>query len=293
MVPSIHNHTQAHQNKKSRIVAITSGKGGVGKTTLSINLARILTELQKRVLLIDADLGLANVDIHLGLQSQYTLQDVIGGRKKFQDIALVVSNGFRVIPASSGVQNLTDLNPEERDFLIGVFQKGAESTDIVLLDIGAGIGANAVKFSQASDEVLVITHPEPAAITDAYAMMKILWTGAPDKKISFIMNMVQVETEAERMAQNLKSVCRQFLNHDPDCVGFLPVESKMRTALVKRKVFVELYPDSLYAQKLKEAAFKFFFHKSFGPIARGFSGFISKLMKKMAGSGIDIPSGSA
>ena len=123
MVPSIHNHTQAHQNKKSRIVAITSGKGGVGKTTLSINLARILTELQKRVLLIDADLGLANVDIHLGLQSRYTLQDVITGRKKFQDIALVVSNGFRVIPASSGVQNLTDLNPEERDFLIGVFQK--------------------------------------------------------------------------------------------------------------------------------------------------------------------------
>lgn len=293
MVPSIHNQTPAYQNKKSRIVAIASGKGGVGKTTLSINLARILTELQKRVLLIDADLGLANVDIHLGLQSRYTLQDVITGRKKFQDIALVVSNGFRVIPASSGVQNLTDLNPEERDFLIGVFQKGAESTDIVLLDIGAGIGANAVKFSQASDEVLVITHPEPAAITDAYAMMKILWTGAPGKKISFIMNMVQVETEAKRMAQNLKSVCRQFLNHDPECVGFLPVESKMRTALVKRKVFVELYPDSLYAQKLKEAAFKFFFHKSFGPIARGFSGFISKLMKKMAGSGIDIPSGSA
>jgi len=161
-------------NRPVKVIAVTGGKGGVGKTNLSINLSIALAELRRRVVLLDADLGLANVDVLLGLKAQYNLADVLDGSKRLQDVMLNGPAGIKVVPASSGVQQMTSLSPQEHAALIYAFNELADQLDVLMIDTAAGISDTVLSFVQAAQEVIIVVCDEPSSITDAYALMKLL-----------------------------------------------------------------------------------------------------------------------
>src|SRR3989337_2251068 len=197
---------------KVRTIVVTSGKGGVGKTNIAANLAMIFRRNKKRVLLIDLDLGLANIDILLGIRPEYTLQDVIEGRKQMKDIIMQGPDGIKFVPASSGIEDLTSLSEKQMEMLFKGFCDLDDELDIVIVDTGAGISSNVLSFVLASNEILLITTPEHTAITDAYAMIKALSRKKKDLNIKLLVNLSNSREEAELTMKKIASVTHRFLN---------------------------------------------------------------------------------
>jgi flagellar biosynthesis protein FlhG len=227
-----------------RVFAITSGKGGVGKTAVAANVALALAKMQKNVLIIDADLGLANIDVVFGLTPRYNLNHFFKGERRLEEIMVEGPHGIRILPAGSGVQQFTHLDGaqqlrfmEELDSLHGLF-------DVVLIDTEAGISENVTYFSVAAQDVLMVTTPDPTAITDAYALMKLLSTRYHQKAFSLIVNSVANAEEGLDVFQKLTTVANRYLSISIDYLGCIPFDKRMSESIRRQQPMLELYPGS-------------------------------------------------
>jgi flagellar biosynthesis protein FlhG len=229
--------------KPIKVVSFTSGKGGVGKTNLIVNTSLELLRRGKKVLLIDSDLGLANVDVVLGLAPKYNLHHLFSGEKTIEEIMVDGPNGLKILPASSGIQEMTNLTNEERfGFLNAVEQTG--NFDYIMLDTGAGISDNVLYFNSSAQDIFVIITPEPTSLTDGYAIIKVLNTKYKINRFKIITNMVKTRLEGEQVFERLSKVASHFLNVGLDFAGFVYKDSTITQSVVKQTPFSILYPNS-------------------------------------------------
>ena len=229
---------------RRRVLAVTSGKGGVGKTNIVTNLAIALARQGARVLVLDGDLGLANVDLLLGVAPQYDLQDAILGDKKIEDIVLEGPDGIRVIPASSGVEELANLDEYRTECLLRSLASVEEDVDLILIDAPSGIGAHAVALSQAADEILVVTTPEPTAFSDAYAMIKVLSQRPLKCTPALLVNQANSESDALEVSRRVQSVAKRFLNLEIEYWGFILADESVPKSVLRQEPFLSTYPYS-------------------------------------------------
>lgn len=239
-----------------KVIAVTGGKGGVGKTNLSVNLSVALAELQRRVVLMDADLGLANVDVLLGLQARFTLADVLRGERSVRDILLPGPGGMKVVPASSGVQNMANLSAQEHAAIIHSFNELSDQLDVLVIDTAAGISDTVVSFVRAAQEVVVVVCDEPSSIADAYALIKVLNSKHDVFRFRVIANMTRSTQEGIQLFNKLNGICDRFLDVSLQHLGSVPFDENVRKAVQKRKAFVEFAPRSKAAQSVRAIAQK-------------------------------------
>lgn len=225
-------------------LAITSGKGGVGKTNIAVNLSICLAARGIRVTLVDADMGLANADLLMNVQPRYTLSHVLSGVRSLDEISEVGPGGIRFIPGASGVHEIAALSEFERQVLIAQLQKLETSTDIMVFDCGAGISRNVISFALAADRVLIVTTPEPTALTDAYATIKALHREGCRARMCLFVNMAGSRTVARATYERIAGVARRFLNYSLADYGYLLHDSAVELAVQARCPFVIRYPGS-------------------------------------------------
>jgi flagellar biosynthesis protein FlhG len=238
-----------------RVISVTSGKGGVGKTNIVGGLALALTEIGHKVLILDADLGLANIDIIFGVHPKYNIGHVLSGEKGLKDIIVPGPNGIRIIPAGSGFVHLTHLSDGQKLSLLAEFEALEDAFDFFLIDTGAGISTNVTYFNLAADECIIVVTAEPTSVTDAYAMIKVMSTEHGEKRFKLLMNMVTDEKEAKNVYLNLCQAADRFLNGVVlEYMGFIPQDEKVRHAVLNRKSFFDLFPQSAASQKLRQVA---------------------------------------
>ncbi len=230
--------------KRARRIAVTSGKGGVGKSNISLNLAITFGKLGQRVLLVDADTNLANLDILLGLKMRATLYDVITGDAYFSEVLTNGPAGIKILPGSSGVVEMLERDSEVRNKMISAFEEFERLYDIILIDTGAGLSENVMQFVVGADDVILVTNSEPTSITDAYAMVKVAITRNPMLKIMVLINLAQRQRDAMDTFEKLQLAVRNFLHVDLDLLGYLPVDPNVPVAVAKREPFATLFPRS-------------------------------------------------
>ncbi len=233
-----------NQKSATRVYAITSGKGGVGKTAVVANIAASMAKMGKKVLILDADLGLANIDVVFGLAPKYNLNHFFAGDRELSDILADGPHGIKILPAGSGVQNFTRLNSKQKLKLLDGLDEMHNEFDFVLIDTEAGISENVTYFNTAAQEILVVTTPDPTAITDAYALMKLLSTQYHEKRFNLVVNQIQHENEALDVYRKLTMVSNRYLEISIDFLGSIPADKQMTDAIRKQSVIVDLYPSS-------------------------------------------------
>lgn len=245
------------KTKDLRVISVTSGKGGVGKTNVVANLALALCRLGKRVLILDADLGLGNMDVLLGLNPRYTIQHVLSGEKRLEEVIVNVPAGFHLLPAASGIQELTDLTQAQRMFLLDEFDALQQFFDVLFIDTGAGISANVMYFNFAAMEKVVVITNEPASLTDAYALIKVLANKYHQKKFRILINSARTSQEAEQIYRHLCVVVDKFLGSlSLDYLGWIPYDDNVPKAVRRQQAVLELYPLSKASKKFMDVAEK-------------------------------------
>jgi flagellar biosynthesis protein FlhG len=226
------------------VLSITSGKGGVGKTNTSVNLAIALASSGARVTVLDADLGLANVEVLVGLNSLFNLHHVVTGERRMSEILVKGPGGISVVPGSSGIARLADLGPVARENVLKGLEELQESNDFIVIDTMAGIGQNAVAFTAAADEVLLVTTPEPSSIVDAYAMTKSVFQMRDDAVFRLIVNQALNEAQAKAVAAKVTHVAQQFLGRQISYLGFVPRDPHVQQSVMQSQPFFLRYPDA-------------------------------------------------
>lgn len=240
--------------QKVKVIAVSGGKGGVGKTNVSLNTAIALGQLGKRVLVLDADLGLANVDVMLGLRVQRNLSHVLSGESELDDIIIEGPAGIKIIPATSGTQSMVDLTPSEHAGLIRAFSDMQTEFDFLVVDTAAGISDMVLSFARASQDVMLVVCDEPTSITDCYALMKLLSRDHGVFKFKVVANMVRSPKEGQQLFAKLTKVTDRFLDVALELVSVIPFDENMRKSVRKQQVIVEAYPDSPAAKAFKALA---------------------------------------
>ena len=238
---------QVAVKKKSntRVVAITSGKGGVGKTNIVANLGYALSKLGERVLILDADLGLANLDVLLGIAPKYNFSHVIMGTKNIREITVKGPGNISILPASSGIQELTKLTKKQGLHFLAELDVFLDSYDILLIDTAAGISSNVMYFNTTAQEVLVVVSPEPTSITDAYALMKVLSLKYSQNYFKLIVNMAASEEEAREVFRQLNLVAERFLDISIEYMGYVLNDMNVKKSVRQQKIVSELFPDTV------------------------------------------------
>ncbi len=239
-----------------RVISVTSGKGGVGKTNISANLAYFLTRMRKRTLILDADTGLANIDVILGLTPEHNLHDVLSGEASFSDAVIKGPGGIMVLPASSGIAEMAELSAGQKLTLLGGLGDFRNKIDYMLVDTAAGIARNVLYFNAAASEIIVVATPEPTSLTDAYALIKVLYQRHAKKRFRLIVNMVKSKGEAKEVYERLSRATDHFLNLTVNYLGYVEMDGNVTDAVRKQKVFAELYPDSPASRCLRGIAEK-------------------------------------
>jgi len=231
-------------SRSTRIIAISSGKGGVGKTNVVVNLALAMARQNRRVVILDADLGLANIDVIMGIQPRFNLQHVITGQKTIREVVVPAEFGVQVISGGSGLADLANLKDEQRDTLIASFAELESMADVLLVDTGAGIGANVLQFILAAQELIVVTTPEPTAITDAYSLIKVVSRLSTDVALKLLVNQIRTAREAEEITNNITGVAKRFLHLEIGSYGSLPYDSNLVKAVRRQMPVTLAYPNS-------------------------------------------------
>lgn len=239
-----------------QVIAITSGKGGVGKTNISVNIAVALAHMGKKVMVMDADLGLANIDIMLGLHPKYNLSHVISGERTLDEIVVDGPAGIQVIPASSGTQQMAELTPRQHAGVVQAFSELGQDLDVLIVDTAAGIADSVVSFIRAAQEVVVVVCDEPTSITDAYAMIKLLNRDYGLQRFRVVSNMVHSIQEGRELFLKMVKVTDRFLDVTLDFMGSVPFDVSLRKSMQKQKAVVEAYPRSKVAIAFKNLAKK-------------------------------------
>lgn len=242
------------RTKPVKVIAVTAGKGGVGKSNVSVNLAVALAQQNKSVMLLDADLGLANVDIMLGLHTKYNLSHVLQGVCHLSDIILQGPNGVRVIPASSGTEFMTQLTSAEHAGIIDAFNELTDDLDYMIIDTAAGISDTVLSFTRSSQELIVVVCDEPTSLTDAYALIKVMSKRYEWSNFHILANMVRQVKDGRELFNKLFRVSEQFLDVHLNYLGAIPFDEHVHKAVKKQKPVVIAYPESEAAVSLKELA---------------------------------------
>ncbi len=253
-----HNRAeQARSNRAAtplRAIAITSGKGGVGKSNIVLNLCLALSRRGRRVFLLDADMGLANVDVLLGLTPKHTLEHVMSGQMQIEDIVVKGAEDFWILPSSSGISELSELSYDQQMYLFQELSRLEHSIDYLFIDTGAGISSNVMRFNASANEVIVVANPEPTSITDAYALMKLLAIKYHIREFSLIANSVNSPEDGRSVYERLNGVCEQFLKVNLSFLGSVPLDPAIPRAVRKQRPVLLSAPQSPAARNLERIA---------------------------------------
>jgi len=231
-----------HQARQTRTIAVTSGKGGVGKSNVALNLAILMAGVGNRVALVDADMGLANLDLLVGIDVVGNLSHVVAGSRALADVIVDLPCGVQFVPGASGLAKLASLSEFQRAQLLRELTRLEGDNDVIIVDTGAGIGPDVLHFVGSADIALVVTAPEPTAITDAYAVIKLLARRGYDGQVSVLVNQVASRHEARAAFQRISTVARQFLQVRVLDAGYMLDDPKVREAVRSREAFVLAYP---------------------------------------------------
>jgi flagellar biosynthesis protein FlhG len=237
-----------------KIIAVTSGKGGVGKTNVVANLSASLSDLGKKIVVLDADFGLANIDVLLGLTPRYHLGHVLFGNKSLTEVMVQGPKGVRIIPASSGLQRMSELTITQRKQLVDSFTQLDSETDYFIIDTAAGISKNVTHFLMSAQEVIVVSAPEPTAIVDAYAVVKIILAEDPGKIIHILVNSVDQAEDAHEVFCQINSVVKRFLNREVIYLGHIERDSHVCQAVRSQVLVTHRFPNAPASRCFRELA---------------------------------------
>ena len=260
-----------------RVIAVTGGKGGVGKTSVSVNLGIALADMGRRVMLLDADLGLANIDVVLGLHPKHDLSDVMSGERSLEEVVVTGPSGIQVVPGASGLKQMAELSAAEHTGLIHAFSEVANNVDVLLIDTAAGISDQVISFSRAAQEVVVVVCDEPASITDAYAIIKLLNREHGIRRFRVLANMIRSVQEGRDLFNKMCRVTDQYLDVMVSYMGGIPYDDNLRKAVKSQKPVVAAFPRSRSAQAFKNLAKR----ADNWPVASGVSGQLQFFVERL------------
>ncbi len=272
--------------RETRIITVTSGKGGVGKTCIAVNLAVQLARSGKKVLLLDADLGMANVDIMLGIRPKYTLADVLSGKRSIQDVIVPTRyRNMKVIGGVSGMASIANLPDHKRKLFIRELQKLSEA-DYLIIDTGAGITRNVIDFVLAAEDAFIIVNPEPTSLQDAYGVIKVLSRAKRSMlpELNIIVNRAFTEEQGDRIYAKLKGAAVHFLGLHVKHFGTITEDRKVRNSILERKPFVDGYPECPASVKMQEMAQIIDNQIIINSLGTGISGLVRRLMSHQRSS---------
>lgn len=248
------DESQQTPRRVGRAIVVTSGKGGVGKTNISVNLAVALSQLGRKVTVMDADLGMANADVLCDLSLRSGLEDVVAGKKRLDEIAVNAPGGFQLLPGAGGVPSIADLPEVERNRLIDALARLEAQNDYLIVDTGAGIGASVMGFVAAVERILVVTTPEPTAITDAYAMIKTIRHRRPNARARLVVNQVSSLAEGISVHARMDQASRRFLGVGIGFAGSIPKDNHVPQAVRRRSPLLLTAPNSPAARAIRQLA---------------------------------------
>jgi flagellar biosynthesis protein FlhG len=264
-----------------KVIAVTGGKGGVGKTTVSVNLAVSIAAQGRNVMLLDADLGMANVDVLLGLRTRFHLGHVIKGECLLEDAIVTGPHGLQIVPAASGVKRMANLSEAEHAGIIRAFSDLYHRVEVLVVDTAAGLHDSVTTFSQAAHHVVVVVCDEPASITDAYALIKVLSREHGVQRFQILANQTRHLGEGADLFQKISRVCDQFLDVGLEFAGCIPFDDYLRRAVQRQTAVVDAYPaciSSVALKKLASMADKW-------PVPQGARGHLEFFVERMVGAG--------
>ncbi len=261
----------------ARVITVSSGKGGVGKTNFAVNLSLALQRQGKRVTIIDADLGLANVDVVLGLVPKYSLSHVIRKEKSIQDVIMEGPEGLRVISGGSGVMDLVNLDEEEVVTLIESFHHLNQDADYIIIDTGAGLSSSVMSFIRAASDVIMVITPDPTSITDAYAVIKNV--SSQDIQMKVVVNRVESNQEGQNVFTRLNSATKKFLDIELENLGYIYDDNNVRKSVRNQKPFLLTYPNCLASRGVELIAYNIDNNKIYTHEEKGFTRFLSRLFR--------------
>jgi flagellar biosynthesis protein FlhG len=251
IIDQVDNMRRIVEPEPLKIIAVSSGKGGVGKTNVSVNLALSMAKQKKEVLLLDADLGLGNIDVLLGLNTEYDLSHVISGERKLEEIIVEGPSNIKIISASSGINKMANLAPAEQAGLINAFSELGNAVDVLIVDTGTGISATVVNFCKASQDVIVVVHDEPASLSDAYAFIKVMNRHHNISRFHVLANMTHDVHEGHNLFKKLSKATDRSLDVILTFVGAVPYDEKLRKSIQHQRAVVEAFPRSPSALAFK------------------------------------------
>ncbi|MDK8180712.1 MinD/ParA family protein [Paenibacillus sp. UMB4589-SE434] len=265
---------------RTRVITVTSGKGGVGKSNFTLNFAMMLQEAGYRTLIFDADIGMANIDVLIGSPASVNLYHVLSGMKRLEDIVQIGPKGIHYVPGGSGFQDLLNMPEESLESFLSELENWAERYDVILFDTGAGLSKETIRFVMAADETFVITTPEPTAIADAYALIKVVYGMFPDTNFRLVVNRISDWAEGQQTAERVTSVARRFLQLEIPVLGYMFDDPHVMQAVKKQTPFSLLYPNIRVTEQVRQLARAYMNNGQQPKNDGGMKNFISKWLKR-------------
>lgn len=275
----VHTIKLKKEQRRAKIVTITSGKGGVGKTSLTVNLALALAKCDKKVAIIDADFGFSNVNILLGTNAKYDIGYVVRGEKKLEEVIEVSYDGVQFISGGAGVAELMNIEESRLDDVLSQMEILEQNVDYILFDTGAGMDKNILRLMDASDETILILTPEPTSITDAFVVLKTAAKLSERPSVRVIINKVHSEKEALITDDNFKRVVDKFLNYTIKLMGYVLFDDMMTRSISELVPHIVKYPNSAAARQIQQIAFQYINDDDFRFHPRGIQGFLKRFKK--------------